>query len=318
MIAGSEGIHAWTPPGASAVAVELGRVKADDGSPVWPRYTIKRVTGLGSTGDPEDNRDRPPSRGLEIPRRSERRGKTITYEGSIKARSLLQLREAEAALRAAFDGLNREGRMDVSWHPLLTAFAAEPSKFYEARALTCDVVEAQEGQGWERLYVVGVRMSDRRYFDKESESQTVEITETNAAFSTTVSLPANYRGPILDLALSVGSSEEIGGGGDPSLISLQVLFRNLTTGKSLAVSLEPTVWNGDDLTLDFYRQTIKDQTGADRSALLDPADDEMWSMAPLIAGDNDLEVEVTAVAAGVPQGIPYAAVATLRWERGYY
>lgn len=178
MIPGIEGIHAWTPPGALEPAVELGRIKADDGSLVWPRYTITRITGLRSLGEPEDNRDRPPGRQIETPRLSQRRGKTITYEGKIKAQTLLELGEAEDALLAAFDNLATEGRMDVFWHPLLTSHADLPTVFYEARALTCDVVEVQESRYWERGYVVGLRASDRRYFDEETEVYMAAFAQT--------------------------------------------------------------------------------------------------------------------------------------------
>lgn len=95
----------------------------------------------------------------------------------------------------------------------------------------------------------------------------------------TVTPPSNYRGPYVDLALPASSN------------ALEIVLRNATTGKTLTLNL-PAEWAGDDLTLDFYRKTIKDQTGADRSALLDSEDNDLWSTAPLIAGVNDLEIEV--------------------------
>lgn len=178
MIPGVEGIHAWTPPGASEPAIELNRIKADDGSPVWPRYPVRAIPGLKSLADPEDNRDRPPGRRGELTRLSERRGKTVVYEGAIEARSLLELVEGDAALRAAFAEISTEGRMDVFWHPLLAAFSAVPPKFYEARALTCDIVDVQNSKRWERLFVIGLRNGDGRYFDEESLTHVVEITKT--------------------------------------------------------------------------------------------------------------------------------------------
>lgn len=189
MIGKSEAIHAWTPPGAAEPAIELGRVKDDAGALIFPCFTIKRLTGFGSVGDPEDNRDRPPGQQREQPRKSLRRGKTITYEGTLKARSLLELREAEALFTAAFDDLSAEGRMDAFWHPKLLAarpaFAAIPPKFYEAKALTADIIDTQESQGWWRSYVVGLRMSDRRYFDEESEVHSVTLTNTNTTYDFT-------------------------------------------------------------------------------------------------------------------------------------
>jgi len=182
-IAGIEGIHAWTPPGAGAAAVELGRVKDVGGALVWPRYELRGISGLGSLGDPEDNRDQPPGQSREIVRLSERRGKTVVYEGPIKARNLRELRQAEADLRAAFAEEELEGRMDVSWHPLDTQWVGVSEKFYLARALTCDIADKQEDRRWVRWFVVGVRLGDARYFDEETEAHSVKIEKTNTAVS---------------------------------------------------------------------------------------------------------------------------------------
>lgn len=185
MIAGIEGIHAWTPPGAEGAAIELGRIKDDEGTPVWPRFELVRVTGPGSLGEPEDNRDRPPGAAREIIRHSERRGKSIAYEGTLKARDVFELRQAEEEFRAAFDDLEGEGRMDVSWHPLLAAFAEVPPKFFEARALTADIVDTQDTRNFERPFVVGLRASDRRYFDEESEVHSVTIVNSATTYDFT-------------------------------------------------------------------------------------------------------------------------------------
>jgi hypothetical protein len=92
-------------------------------------------------------------------------------------------------------------------------------------------------------------------------------------------LPDNVRGPILDLTLPASTD------------ALDIVFRNATTGKTLTINL-PAEWDGDDLTLDWLRRTITDQTGADRSALLDPGDNDLWgAREPLAGGSNDLEIE---------------------------
>jgi hypothetical protein len=177
VIAGLEGIHAWSPPGAIEPAIALGRTHDDSGDPIWPRFKLLRITGLGSKGEQEENADRPVGRPGEISRLSMRRGKSVVYEGELQARSLLALREAEEAFRAAFEDGTTLGRMDVTWHPLLTEFAAVPAKFYEARALTADIIDQQAATTWSRPYVVGLRNLDRRYFDEATEVHSVEITE---------------------------------------------------------------------------------------------------------------------------------------------
>jgi hypothetical protein len=94
-----------------------------------------------------------------------------------------------------------------------------------------------------------------------------------------LTLPANSRGPILSLTLP------------PSTPALDVILRNVTTDKSLRLKL-PASYDGDDLKLDFFRRTVKDQDGNDRSSLLSSADNDLWSSEPLVAGANTIEIEV--------------------------
>jgi hypothetical protein len=94
-----------------------------------------------------------------------------------------------------------------------------------------------------------------------------------------VTFPKNARGPII--ALSLPAADQ----------GVSVVLRNNATGKTLAVAL-PEEWNGDDLTLNFARQTIVDQAGVDRSNLLSPTNNGLWTPEPLITGSNDLELEV--------------------------
>lgn len=306
MIGGLSAIHAWTPPGAIEPVIELNRIKDDSGDPVWPRYRVRNILGLKSLPDPEDNRDRPPGRRGERARLSGRRGKTVVYEGWIEARSLFELEEADSALRAAFAEIATEGRMDVFWHSLHTTYAAVPPKFYEARALTCDIVEVQNATTWTRPFVIGLRNGDGRYFDEESE-----IYEVNIALSETtyefvkggLTMPENVRGPRLTLAL-------------PKLLNKHnVLLENTTTEQQLRLSLG-SEWDGDDLLLDFPRRTILDQEGKDKSSRLDSEVNSLWTPEPLIPGKNDLRITVNREPESEAKAL--GAVATLAWEKGYY
>ena len=183
MIGGIEALHSWTPPGALTPAITLGAVKAPTtGELIWPRYKLSRVSGLHSLGDPQDSRDLLVGRVGEIARLSKRRGKTVVYEGTIHARNLLELRTAEQDLRAAFFDLDLEGRMDVAWHEDNVEFAAVTPKFYEARALACEIIDEQGSKRFDRAFVVSLRMSDPRYFDEESESDEAAISSTNTTY----------------------------------------------------------------------------------------------------------------------------------------
>lgn len=117
----------------------------------------------------------------------------------------------------------------------------------------------------------------------------------------TATFPKNARGPIVELTLPASAN------------AVDLILRNKTTGKQLTLNL-PAAWSGDDLTLDFFNRTIRDQTDADRSALLNATDNELWIPNPLITGENDLEIEVlgltvasetnlTLVAADDPRGV---------------
>lgn len=95
-----------------------------------------------------------------------------------------------------------------------------------------------------------------------------------------LTVPTNARGPILDLVLPA------------SEVAVAIIVRNYTTGKSLTVNL-PEKWDGKDLSLDWFRRTIKDSAGVDRSALLSGEDNGLWEApAPVLAGvANDVRVE---------------------------
>lgn len=110
MIAKLEGTHSWNG----------GAVVLNDRD-VWPRFKLSQINGLGSIGDTDDQRSNRQGRRGENVRPALRRGKTVSYEGTIHARSLMELRQAEEDLGAAFDPLTYggllEGEMVVTPHP---------------------------------------------------------------------------------------------------------------------------------------------------------------------------------------------------------
>lgn len=182
-IGGIEALHSWTPPGASEPAVVLGEITDVKGLPLFPRFKLTRITGLTSLGESEDNRDKRVRSIGEIARLSKRRGRSIVYEGEIIANGLLQLREAESMLREAFADQTSEGRMDLAAHPDNKELAGQSAKFFEARALNVDIIDAQASKRYSRPFVVGLRTSDPRVFDEASETHTVEATTTNSKYT---------------------------------------------------------------------------------------------------------------------------------------
>lgn len=164
-------------------AVTLGLLTDDANVQVWPRHTIKTISGLHSIGEPENRADLPVRRMGEIGRLSYRRGKTVSYEGWIKAKTLRSLREAEAAFRAAFADEGAEGRMYVTPHPLNPDWSGVPQKFYVARSLGAEVVDSQDTENYKRRYLVALRLHDPRYFDEETEIHTATTAESLTSYS---------------------------------------------------------------------------------------------------------------------------------------
>ncbi len=171
-IPGIEGLHSWTPPGAAKPAVTLGEGV----------YKLRGIVGLGSLGDIEENADAIVGGIGENQHPDERRGKTVVYEGRIDADSLLELREAETALRAAFADRSALGHMDLAAHPDNVELAGQTPKFFEAKAMNCDVADQQASKRWSRNFVIGFRLGDPRVFDGESAVHTVETAEALKAY----------------------------------------------------------------------------------------------------------------------------------------
>jgi hypothetical protein len=177
---GLEGRHEWNGQ------VTLNRRQDDAGERVYPCYKLDRISGLHSLGDSEDVRELAVGRRGEVPRRSFRRGKTVTYEGMIQALSLAELRQATTLLAAAFDDQMAEKQMVVTPHPDY----ATGSRFFYARALGLEIPDEQAlsaqrmTRGYERPFALSVRMSDARFYDGEGKSET--LTAANADDGPTV------------------------------------------------------------------------------------------------------------------------------------
>jgi hypothetical protein len=266
-IGGIEALHSFTPPSASEPAITLGQLP----------YRLTGISGLSSLGESEANSD-PIVGGIgERGRLSQRRSKTVAYEGRIIASSMLELRNAESALRTAFGDDSAEGRIDITAHPDNAELAGETPKFYEARALNCDIYDSQSTKSFTRSFVVGVRAGDPRVWDAEPQSVDLSISKTATAVAAVASANAAARAPVLTVGLPA------------SALAQDVVVKNVTTGKSLTLNL-PEGSKAATLTLDFSALSVTDGSGADKSALLDLEDLSLWNRGPLAAGDNEIEV----------------------------
>jgi hypothetical protein len=274
-IGGIEALHSFTPPGASEPAITLGQ----------GAYRITGIQGLSSLGESEANSDARVGGVGEVARLSQRRGRTVAYEGRIIASSLLELRNAEFELREAFDDDSGEGRMEIAAHPDNAELAGEPPKYYEARALSCDISDQQTSKSFTRSFVIGLRMGTPRVYDVDETSDELAIAKTKTANSMALILPKRYLGPILTLSLPKYT------------VAVNLVITNVTTGKTMTVEV-PVLAAALEVTFDFATKTVTDSNGVNRSAWVSATDDALWVVNPLIEGSNDVEVEAFEAAEG--------------------
>lgn len=304
MIGGIESIHTWDSD-----------LVLNDRS-VYPYFRVDRIGGLTSSADFNPATDPAMGRTGEVPRISDRDGKTITYEGAVVCRSMGDLVSARAQLVAAFSGTD-ESRMDVEPHPDWTGDAL-PSRYYFARPLSADVSESQDvgphraSLGYERAFSVAVRLSDPRYYDPDTVDvhddtasavdgsgvpftpggsgpgpdadgfEIVEVNPGNAKDS-----PAIFRmaGPLVNPVLS---NESIGGG-------KFLRFSNLE------------IESGHSVTVDFRRRrAFRTDSGNNVRHTLDPSSTWWDRNVPcLIPGSNTLRLRGYAVGAGAQLRLIY-------------
>jgi hypothetical protein len=132
---------------------------------VFPRYRLKRITGLHSKAEADNLSD--PAQGFmgELARPSHKRGKTIVYTGKIEALSLPSLRAAIATLKSAFseDGVESQVTIDPP------AGRGGQQIIYFARVLSCDVDDEITTSMTARIphnrdFAISLRQHNPRYF----------------------------------------------------------------------------------------------------------------------------------------------------------
>lgn len=155
-ILGIEGRHQWND------GVVLGDLTTD------PHAHLSTIPGLFSIADPEDLRDVATGRPGEIPRRSDRRGKTITYNGEVRAHSLHAMRSLWTQIAGSFVPMS-EGRMVVRPHP---SYTEGVTRYFRARCLTADPGDEEFDLNnywpYQLPFAIGLRLSDARFYDPVS------------------------------------------------------------------------------------------------------------------------------------------------------
>jgi hypothetical protein len=260
----------------------------------YPRFSVQTIQGLRSKADAEDNRDPSTARRGEIPRKSRRRGKTITYEGMTEARNDLDLRQAESILSAAFEDIDNEGEMVITSHPLFPD--PPPPVLYRARAISCEVVEAVASPkkytlGHERSFVLTLRLSDPRFYIAQQAGpfETGALT-SDIGISLPVTAPFTIPAPG-GLAGIITITNDGDADTDPIIDIygpiINPIVENQTVGASLIFSgLE--IEDGDFMRVDFKARKIMLNAINDYRSKLDRVASDWWDndVPGFQSGDN--------------------------------
>lgn len=314
-------------PGLAGIH-QVGAVRLNDLS-LWPRYRLLSIPGFKGLPDTEDARDLPAGQSREIPRRTQRRGKTFTYQGTIEARSQPELDAGIDALIAACVSTD-ELRFDVT--PILPPLPADPytvgplvtvpPTYFRARVLALDPNEAHPdgpvGQlatrGYERPFALGVRMSDARFI--EAASQT--FASSGLASATGSVLPWVLPVAIVAPGFASGSLSVPVGGSAPADPVVTLTGPATNPGiRSDTLNLELRMFMALDagafLTIDFEARTILLGGTEDVSYLIDRARTNWWD------GDAPgLREAVTNALRYVADSLTDPAAATITFNNAYW
>jgi hypothetical protein len=152
----------------------------------YPRYKLRRIGGLHSSPEADDNRDDRQGQLGQRARPSLVRGKTITYEGTVEALTLPDLRAACNDLRYVFGERRWEGRMNVLPDP--SAVLGMPM-WFRARATSLEIDDEQTlderhvPSPWCRDFVLSLRMGDPRFYEWEEQTVSQDIHDGQASVS---------------------------------------------------------------------------------------------------------------------------------------
>lgn len=213
-VLGLEALHEWWVNGAPGGLVL--NTPREDG---YPRYRLRKIGGLHSLPEGDDNRDTRQGAIGEKARPSLPRGKTVTYEGDVQALTLPSLRLACDDLRFTFGDRRAEARMDVR-----PAEGSELGRwlFYRARATSLEIDEEQtfrathQPSPWVRPFVLTLRMGDPRFVEEQLQTTTANVVDGMASVSIEHlgSAPAD---PVIYVAGETGNDWTITGHDDHTL-----------------------------------------------------------------------------------------------------
>lgn len=304
---GKEGRHTWDD------AITLG----DTGE--WPNATIDVLTGLADLADAEDIRGVATGRGGEVAYRSVRRGKTVSYEGRLRATSRNELRAMQAAARAAFADEATEKQMVVT--PPDFALPDGDTFLYTARALAftspdAEVSPFRRSRGHERPYALTVRMSDPRHYTATLNQETDPTAPLLVTCDAGGNAPSD---PQITLRLRKASTAANTLTSMPGFLLSRTAVGDETAAPFLYVPLS-LGYTDEYVVVDFAARRVFIRTTAGVEAELPYDESSTWWDAdvPGLAAGESQQVGVSYVAGTPAAGQPYLSDLTVEWRDAWW
>lgn len=242
----------------------------------YPMYRLHAIPGLLGVPPLVNVSDKQSGRMGRVPRRADRDGRIITYEGVVEAQNLTDLRTAIADLCSAFRTTD-DSRFDVQpW-----ADTDVPDRFYFGRVLECTPSEDFElrsprnprTRGQAAAFSIIVECGDPRYYHPTAASVgpgAGPLAATNNGNCDTEAI------------ISISGTDMV-----------DVTVTNDTLGVNLILSDMPNV---EDIVIDSKRRTIKRGSGTNLREYFDP-ESTWWDMGQVFlqSGTNSISVSGTGV-----------------------
>jgi hypothetical protein len=106
-----DGVHVWTPAtGSAPPALNFWDVTA----PAWPRIRLEQITGWRSLPEADDNRQPRTTTHGEFPYPGMMLGKTIVYEGQVRAKEWVTIKAPVHGMNQGFGERSLEGLMTIT------------------------------------------------------------------------------------------------------------------------------------------------------------------------------------------------------------
>jgi len=303
MITGLEGI------------VTAGGIVMNDRLATYPRVELSDIVGLRSLPDYEEIKDQAIGRLGEVPRNNTRSGKTITFEGIIKAQSIIDLRTHMALVSAAFQGTG-EMQFDHEPHASDPNAGSLPTRWYRALPLACDPVESWPEQGklgtathgFEAVFSMPVRLSDPRFYWPTAVTGHDDTLSTGGGEAPPLT-PDGESDPPSGNSLTV-TVNNTGNTATEGIITItgrvwNPVVSNLTTGKFLRFD-DLDVEAAEELEIDSKRRRIRRASGANNRHKLDETSD-WWDPGEdfLAVGSNQIRLNGYVMGAGAELDVEF-------------